>query len=89
MIALDSLKQILSRKYDMKNLKKVKTIISWQVKRDLGIRKFKIYQSVFIKNLVNKKNLINCNSPTIPIKAKSTIEMSKLNNYIKADLATY
>lgn len=48
MIALLSLKKSLSRKYNMKNIEDVKTIIGWQVTRDLDTRTLRIYQSAYI-----------------------------------------
>lgn len=35
----------------------------------------KIYQSAFVKNLVIKKRLTNCNANIIPMKAGSSIKM--------------
>lgn len=92
MTAPASLKKRLSKKYNMKDMndvEDVKTIIGWQVIRDLGIKILKICQLIYIKNLLKKKNLINCNVFIILIKARSAINMNKLNDYIKTNLTTY
>lgn len=89
MIALLSLKESLLRKYNMKNIEDVKTIIGWQVTRDLDTKTLKIYQSAYIWDLLEEKNLIDCNALTILMKARSVIEINKPNYYNKANLAIY
>lgn len=42
------LKQFLVRKYNTKDLGKIKTIIGWQINEDTIVSIIKIYQSVFI-----------------------------------------
>lgn len=73
----------------MKNLEEVKTIISWQITRDLATKTLRICQLVYIKNLLKKKNLTNCNVPIIPIKAGLGIEINKSNDYDKANFGMY
>lgn len=57
----------------MKDLGKVKTIIGWQITRDLVIGTIKIDQSAFIRDLIIEKAFINCNALVIPIKIGSVI----------------
>lgn len=89
MIILDALKKLLATEYDIKNLDEVKTIIGWQVTRDMATRTMKIDQSTFIKDLVIKEGLTDCNANVIPIKTRSAIEMSKPDNYDKTNIHTY
>lgn len=62
----------------MKNLKEVKTIIRWQVTKNLNIKILKIYQSIFIYNLLKNENITNYNCINIPIKVRYFIDMQKL-----------
>lgn len=57
--------------------------------RDLSTRTLKICQSVFIKNLIEKKNFTNYNAPIIPIKVRSAIKINDLNNYNETNLIIY
>lgn len=69
----------------MKDLGKVKTIIGWQIIRDLVIKSLKVSQSAYIRDLLKEENPTNCNTPTTPIKAGSTIKINKPNDYDKAN----
>ena len=89
MKTLNALKQFLARKYDTKDLGKIKAIIDWQIKRDTAASTIKIHQSAFISDLVIEKGLINCNANVIPIKAGLSIKMSDPENYEEANLHTY
>lgn len=89
MSALENLKENLAREYNMNNLGKVKTIIGWQIMRDLATRTLRISQLAYIRDLLEKKNLTDCNAPTIPMKTGSAIEMNEPDDYEKADLETY
>lgn len=73
----------------MKDLGEVKTIIGWQVKRDLATKTLRISQSAYIKDLLEEEKLIDCNTPIIPMKAGSVIEMSEPDDYNKANLMMY
>ena len=88
-IALASLNESLSKEYDMKDMGDMKTIISWQVTRDLGTKTLRICQSAYIRDLLKEENFTNCNAPTIPMKAGSAIEMNEPDDYDEADLTTY
>lgn len=70
------LKASFAKKYDMKDFGKVKTIIRWQIYEDFMARTMKINQSVFVKDLMIEKELINCNAKIILMKAGSSIGMS-------------
>lgn len=52
MVIFDTLKKLLAIKYNIKNLDKVKTIIEWQVIRDIATWIMKINHSAFIRDLV-------------------------------------
>lgn len=49
----------------------------------------RISQSAYIRDLLKKKNLTNCNSSTILMEAGKAIEMNKSDNYDKTNLAIY
>lgn len=89
MPALENLKESLAIEYEMKDLGEVKTIIGWQITRDLATRTIKVSQSAYIRDLLEEENLTDCNAPTIPMKAGSSIEMSEPDDYDEADLGDY
>lgn len=89
MNVMQTLKDVLEIKYKMKNLGKVNMIIKWQITRDTAMRIMKINHSAFIKDLVIKKRLEECNANVIPMKAGSIIEMLNFKDYDKTDLHKY
>lgn len=89
MKTFNTLKQFLIRKYNTKDLGKVKIMIRWQIKQDTTVSTMKIYQSVFMQNLVIEKRLTNCNANVISIKMGLSIKMLDLKDYKEANLYTY
>ena len=89
MATLKALKVSLAKEYDTKDLRKVKTIIRWQIHRDLAADTMKIDQSAFVQDLVIKEGLTHCNANIIPIKAGLSIEMPDPEDYKEADLCIY
>ena len=83
------LKQLLAKKYNMKNIGKVKTIIGSQITRDFAMGTMKIDQSAFIRNLVIKEDLTNCNTSIILIKAGLSIKMLDLDDNKETDFHEY
>lgn len=83
---LDEVKKLLATECDMKDLGEVKTIIGWQVTRDMVADTIKIDQSAFVRDLVIKKGLTDCNANVILMKAGSVIEMVDSANYDETDL---
>lgn len=75
--SMDWIKKNLKEEYNVKNLEEVKTIIGWQVTRNWDSATLKIDQSAFIRNLLKEKNLADCNSVNIPMKAGSVIEINE------------
>ena len=67
----------------------MKTIIGWQITRDLSTKTIRVSQLAYIKDLLKEENLTNCNASTIPMKAGSFIEMNELDDYDKTDLRNY
>lgn len=49
----------------------------------------KIDQSAFIRDLVIKKELTDCNTNVIPMKARLPIEMGDPEDYKETNLQTY
>ncbi len=89
MAILKLLTKSLLKEYNTKDLGEVKTIIGWQISRNNTSGTMKIDQSAFIRDLVIEEELTECNANVIPMKAGSTIEMLKPENYEEADLRMY
>lgn len=83
------MKKSFSKEYDSKDFGKVKTIIGQQISQDIETKTMKINQSVFIQDLVIKKNPIKCNANVIPMKTGSIIKMTKPKNDKNADFCMY
>lgn len=83
------MKKSFSKKYDSKDLGKVKTIIGQQISQDTEIKTMKIDQSIFIQDLVIKKSPIECNANVIPMKAGFMIKITKPKNDKNTDFYTY
>lgn len=75
-IILKALKKFLFKKYNIKDLDKVKTIIEWQIYLDFIAKTIKIDQSVFILDLVIKERLTKYNANILLIKAGFIIEIT-------------
>lgn len=84
--SIEWIKQCLKSKYNVKNLGKIKTIIGWQVIRNIKASILKIDQFAFIQGLFKEKNLSNCNSINIPMKADSVIKMNNTDDYKKTNI---
>lgn len=89
MAILKALKKLLDKQYKIKDLREIKTIIGWQITKDPVVRTMKINQSVFIRDLVIKEELTDCNVNVILIKAGSTIEITGLKDYKETELCEY
>lgn len=55
----------------------------------MAVSTIKIHQSAFVGDLIIKKELTNCNTNVIPMKAGSSIKMTDLENYNETDLHMY
>lgn len=80
------LKDALGKEYSVKDLGETKTIIGWQITRDLMKGTLKIDQGAFIRDLLEEENMTDCNSVSIPMKAGSTIEMNEADDYDEIEL---
>lgn len=65
------------------------TIIDWQVTKDLYVNTMKIDQSGFIRDLMKKESISDCNSVNISMKASNFINIPEANNVEKTKLKTY
>lgn len=86
---LISIKSLLSRQYNVKDFGETKTIIGWQVTRDVERGTMKIVESAYIRDLLEEEDLSDCKSVNIPMKAGSTIDMAEPDDYEEADLKSY
>lgn len=89
MVIFDILKEFLANEYDIKDLGEAKTIIGWQINRDVAMGTKKIDQSAFIKDTVIEKRLSNCNANVIPMKAGLSIDMGNPEDYKETNLWMY
>lgn len=83
------LKQSLVEEYNMKDFRKIKTIIEWQIDWNTIADTIKVYQSAFVQDLVIDERLIDYNANIIPIKAGLFIKMTDLEDYNEANLYIY
>ena len=86
---LETVKKELKNEYNVNDLGELETIIGWQIMRDPFTQTLKIDQSSFIRDLVIEKNLTNCNSNIIPMKAGSAIEMIEHDDYEDTEIKPY
>lgn len=77
---LNQIKSCFKNKYNIKDFRKAKTINEQQIMQNQDVSTLKIDQLAFIYDLLEEKNLINCNSINILMKNESFIEMFKNNN---------
>lgn len=84
--ALQWLKNIITKEYNVKNLEEVCIIIGWQVTRNLEARTLKIDQSAFIQDLFKSENIIDYKSVNIPMKAGYFIKILEYNDYEEAEI---
>lgn len=82
-------KKRLSKEYEMKNLGNIKTIIGWQITRDPIMHTMNIDLSIFIRDLVIEKRLIDCNANVTPMKVRSAIEITDPEGYKETELREY
>lgn len=87
--SVDWIKKRLDGEYNIKDLGEVKTIIGWQVTRDMKAGTLKIDQSAFIRDSIEEEGLSGCNSTNIPMKAGSFIDMQEEDDYEETDLKAY
>lgn len=89
MVLLEKLKECLAKKYNIKNLGKVKIIIGWQISQDTALGTIKIDQSIFFRGFIIKEGLKEWNANGIPIKAGFTINMEESEDYKKTYFSEY
>lgn len=83
------MKNFISTEYNIKELRKVKTIIRWQIGQDTIAGIMKINQSAFIWNLVIEKGLTRYNANIILIKAGFATKMTKPKDYKNINFSIY
>lgn len=87
--ALQSLKDMLGKKYKIKDLGKAKIIIKQKITRNTTTYTMKIDQSIFITVLVIKKRLTEYIANVILIKVGSAIKIFHPQDYDKRNLFKY
>ena len=71
--ALEWLKDQLMREFSMKDLGEVKTIIGWEITRDLAAGTLRIDQKGYIQDLLESEGMTSCHPTVFPVKAGSTL----------------
>lgn len=89
MVNFDALKKFFNKEYDMKSPGKVKTIIRWQINRDIVISTMKINHQKLIQDLVIEDKLNNCNANIILLKARLSIEIRDFEDYKETNFWIY
>lgn len=77
------------RKFNIKNLKKVNTIIKQEIAQDFAANILKIDQKKYIQDILKSKKMILYNSTIFPVKTSSTFFLNQISNYQQANLTTY
>lgn len=86
-VTLKALKVSFAKEYNIKDFGEIKIIIGWQIYPDFIVGTMKIDQSSFVRDLVIKKRLNDCNANVIPMKAGSSIK--NLKDYKEANFYIY
>lgn len=84
-LAFKNLKKKVLKKSNVKDLKKMKTIISLQIIKNFIIKIFKVSLLLYLKYLLKEKNLIHHNISFISLKVGLFIKINRLNNNNKAN----
>lgn len=84
---LDWIKKELQKEYNIKELGEVKTIISWQATQSSST--MKIDQSAFIRHLIEKEGMRDCNPVYTPMKTGNFTEIQGEIDYEEVDLKVY
>ena len=77
------------RKYSMKDLGEVKTIIGWEIIRDLAAGTLKIDQKRYIQDLLESEGMTLCHLTILPVKTGSTFLLDQIGDHQQADVTMY
>ena len=77
------------KKFNIKDLGEIKTIIGWEITRELAISTLKIDQKGYIRDLLEFEEMTSCHHTVLPVKAGSTFFLDQAGNYQQADLIAY
>lgn len=66
----------------MKEIGKVKTIIGWEITRDLQAKTLKIDQKGYIRNLLEAERMSLCHPTVLPIKASLVLFLDQARDHI-------
>ena len=86
---LEWLKDQLIKEFNMKDLGEVKTVIGWEITRDLAIGTLKIDQKGYIQDLLESEGMTFCHPTVLPVKAGSTLFLDQADDYQQAELIAY
>ena len=73
----------------MKDLGEVKTIIGWEITRDLKAGTLRIDQKRYIRDLLEFERMTSCHPTVLPVKAGSTLLLDQAGDYQQANLNAY
>lgn len=86
---LDWLKEQLIQEFNMKDLGEAKTIIGWEITRDLQAKTLKIDQKGYIRDLLESEGMSSCHPTVLPMKAGSSLTLDQAGDHIQTDLVAY
>lgn len=69
------------KKFNIKDLGEVKTIIEWEIIQDLASNILNIDEKVYIQDLLQSKEKIFCNSTVFLVKARFTFFLDQVGNH--------
>lgn len=78
---LDWLKGQLMKEFKIKDLGKAKTIIGWEITRDLQAGTLKIDQK-YIRNLLESEDMSLCHPTVLPMKAGSALALDQVGDHL-------
>ena len=66
-----------------------KTIIGWEITRDLQVGRMKIDQKGYIQDLLESEGISSCHPIVLPMKAVSSLTFDQAGNHLPTDLIAY
>lgn len=73
----------------MRDLGEAKTIIGWEITRDLQAGTLKIDQKAYIRDLLESEGMSSCHPTVLPMKAGSSLILDQAGDHFQTDLIVY
>lgn len=82
-------KTLLRNEFNMMDLGTARTIIGWQIRRDLKAGTLLVGQWNYVRDLLESEGMANCNPCNLPMKAGSFLDTDRDGDSDEADLKAY